>query len=141
MSMQCLLTSFQKTYNYAKYITKGRYYSLWSRIDKADNPYGKKLKQRYSKVLTSLNDCPLTGVCYDVDILEPIIKCMTYQELYNSYEELVDACLDNLFKAARNSYEYEQSMEYFEEESLVNEYEYFEDGKAFYLPVGFKAIA
>lgn len=125
--------------NYAKYITKGKYFSLWSKTERSmNNPSMDKLKSRYSKVMTSMEDCPLTGVCFDCDALDPIIKCLAYQTLYNSYENLINECLDSLFKAARDDCEYAYSMERFEEDAINNEWEYNEDGSNFILPLSFQ---
>lgn len=124
--------------NFAKYISKGQYFSLWSKTEKSEmNPNMGKLKSRYSKVMTSMTECPLTGVCFDCDVLDPIIKCLTYQTLYDSYEDLVDECLDSLLKAAKADCEYSYSMECFEEDAANNEWEYNEDGSDFILPPNF----
>lgn len=133
--------------NYADFIRKGRYFSLWSKVDK--NPHWKnenshcprgKLKTRYSKVMWSLDDCPLTGVRYDMDILDPVIKCLTYKKMYGSYSDLIKACLDNFFKMAVKEYEYSGSLEAFIEMADANEYEYDENGGVFRLPAGFVAV-
>lgn len=113
--------------NYARYIVQGKYYSLWSKTEKADNVYGKKLKTRRSKLL-ELDSCSLTGYYLDDAILEPIIKCLTYKELFESYDLLISDCLDNFFEAVKKDIKYNQSFECFEEYASINELEFDEDG-------------
>lgn len=128
--------------NYAQYITKGKYFSLWSKTERSEhNPAIRKLKSRHSRVMLSMEDCPLTGGCYDCNVLEPVIKCLSYQKLYNSYTELIEDCLDGLFLAAQKECEYVYSMEYFIDEARNNEYEYCSNGSAFRLPGGFVEVA
>lgn len=121
--------------NYAKYIMQGKYFSLWSKTEKSENnPLMGKLKSRRSKVLLSMDDCPLTGVCFDCDVLSGVVKCLTYKKLYDSYEEIIDECLESLFKTAEQDCEYQISEEYFREEAAANDYEYDENGNVFSIP-------
>jgi len=127
--------------NYAKYIAKGKYYSLWSKTEKSErNPNMGKLKNRHSKVMSEMDNCPLTGVCYDCDILEPIIDCLTYKRMFDSYEDLIEQCLKDFFSACREECEWCESMEYFIDEAQANNYEYDVDGRAFYLPREFQEV-
>ena len=127
--------------NFAQYVQKGKFYSLWSKTEKEEhNPNMRKLKQRYSKIQKEFN-CPFTGMCYDDDILKNIIECIDYETLYDSYEDLIDSCLDYYFNMAQKEYEYTQSEEYFIEDSVGNDCEYDINGNAFYLPSGFKKVA
>lgn len=121
--------------NYAKYIMQGKYFSLWSKTEKSEkNPQMGKLKSRRSKVLFSMDNCPLTGVCFDCDVLGGIIKCLTYKTLYDSYEAVIEECLEAFFKTAELECKYQISEEYFKEESAANDYEYDEDGNVFSIP-------
>jgi hypothetical protein len=128
--------------NYARYITKGKCYSLWSKTEKNErNPSLGKLKTRYSNVMTEMDNYPLTGVCYDYYILAPIIDCLTYKTFFNNYEELIEQCLENLFDSCVADCKYYESIEFFVDEAQTNEFEYDEKGNAFYLPTGFVDIA
>lgn len=102
--------------NYADYILRGKYY----------NTHG---KSRHSKVLTSFYDCPLTGVCYDYDILQPIIDCLHYKRFFNSYEELIHECLGNFFRAWDSEIEHCHTWEYFADVADANEWYFTEDGE------------
>ena len=81
--------------------------------------------------MTSMEDCPLTGVCWDYEILQPIIDCLTYRKIYNDAGELFQACLDNFFGAWQGQLEYESSQEFFEEEVEANDWQYNADGSPF----------
>ena len=55
------------------------------------------------------NNCPLTGMCYDLYILKPIIDYYdawcTYPEDF-SLEDLIEQCYDNFFISWHEEYEY-----------------------------------
>lgn len=113
--------------NYFNHLYKGRYYSLWR---KKENSTGHKcppkLISRYSKIILD-NCCPLTGYCVDDAILEPIYEFL--KRPYDiTFEGLMKKCLDSWITACVEDYAYCYSMEYFIEEALVNDYEYFKDG-------------
>jgi hypothetical protein len=62
--------------NYWQYLFKGKYFSLWSKTEKSYKHYPNGypvLKYRHSKVLFD-NNCTLTGVCYDMDLLQPMYE-------------------------------------------------------------------
>lgn len=121
--------------NYAQYILTGKYFSLWSKTEISENNSRLgKLKSRRSKVLLSMDECPLTGVCFDCDVLTGIIKCLTYKKLYNSYEEVIEECLESLFDSAESDCEYQMSEEFFRSEAEANDYEYDKDGNVFSIP-------
>lgn len=119
--------------NIMPYITKGRYYSKGKYVD------GKyQYKDRHSKILLENNNCPLTGVCYDQDILDPIIR---YYKTWNSYPEdfswpdLMRQCYDNFFKSWHEEYEYwADNEDAIREELHNNQYEdrlYYENGNVY----------
>lgn len=115
------------------YITKGRYYSKGKYVD---DKY--QYKDRHSKILLENNNCPLTGVCYDQDILDPIIR---YYKTWNSYPEdfswpdLMRQCYDNFFKSWHEEYEYWADDESaLREELHNNQYEdrlYYKNGDVY----------
>lgn len=111
--------------NYADSILKGRYYSTRGRY--IDGKY--HYKSRYSAATKDMNNCPLTGFCADCDILQPVVDCLHYKKFYDNYEELIDACLDNFFRAWRADIEHCSSFEYFAEMCDENGYEFYETGE------------
>lgn len=103
--------------NFFDDIYKGKYYFKGSR-------------HKYSKVFYT-KDCPLTGYCFDMDILDTIWDFidnpMKYR--YTTYEGIIEECIDNYIKAYNNDYDNMISREYFEEEVMQYSDRYFyEDG-------------
>jgi hypothetical protein len=113
--------------NYAEYIQKGRYYSTPGRYINGKYHY----KYRYSKVTKEMDNCPLTGFFADQDILQPVIDCLHYKRFFDSYETLIDTCLDSFFRIWRADIEYHNSFEYFAETCEINEYEFYETGEMY----------
>lgn len=74
--------------------------------------------------------CPLTGVCYDNDILKPIIEAMQ-KPSEQTFEELLKECFETLRISVENEIEYRNSDEAKTEDIEANEYEFTEDGERF----------
>lgn len=91
-------------------------------------------KQRYSKVIREQWDnCVLTGVCYDYDILKPIADYLS-KPINDNYtlEDLVHDCLDNFFSAWQHEIEYCNSYEGVKEWlTEFDGHEYYENGRVF----------
>lgn len=108
--------------NYASWITSSKIY------------YSKKnmRKTRLSTAIKRLDEYILSGTCYDCYILEPVIKCLQYKEFFNSYDELIRACLDSFFSCWVGDIEYLESFEYFDEYMRdFDDNEYYENGMIF----------
>ena len=88
------------------------------------------------------DDCPLTGMCYDFYLLEPIIK---YYKTWCSYPDnfsltdLIEQCYDSFFKCWHEEYEYWANDENaIREELHNNQYEdrlYYMDGRVYSGPL------
>lgn len=113
--------------NYADSILKGKYYSTRGEYINGKYTY----KFRHSNIIKSFDDCPLTGVCYDYDILQPVIDCLHYKRFFNSYDELIHACLENFFRIWDAEIEYSNSFEYFTENAECNEWYFTESGEIY----------
>ena len=113
--------------NYAARISKGKYYSKCS----CDADGKHTFKHRYSNVTFEMDNCPLTGVCIDYDILQPVIDCLHYKRLYNTYDDLMTDCLESFFRAWECEIEYNQSFEHFAEMVETNNYEFLETGEIY----------
>jgi hypothetical protein len=111
--------------NYAEYITKGKYYSTPGRWINGKYEY----KFRYSRATFEMDNCPLTGFCADMDILQPVIDCLHYKRFFDSFRNLIDACLTAFFRSWQANAEYHASFEYFAEMCEINEYEFTETGE------------
>jgi len=111
--------------NYADHILKGKFYS--TRGEYVNGKY--HYKKRYSNIMKSFYDCPLTGVCYDYDILQPVIDCLHYKRFFNSYDDLMHACLANFFRAWDAEIEFSCSFEYFADAADANGWYFTENGE------------
>ena len=100
-------------------------------------------KYRRSRIIKSVgDDCPLTGMCYDFYLLEPIIK---YYKTWCSYPDnfsltdLIEQCYDSFFKCWHEEYEYWANDENaIREELHNNQYEdrlYYMDGRVYSGPL------
>lgn len=90
------------------------------------------LKFRVSRIFetNNIDNCPLTGVCYDIDFMEPIINFMKNP---SSKITNIDLCED--MPSYESIYdmdiEYMSSYEYVSEHFEANDYEFTEDGKIY----------
>ena len=108
--------------NYHSRVHEGKYYSKL--VYSGDKPTYKK---RYSKVIQS-RDCILTGYYLDMAILQPIYDFMDYKRNFETYDELIKACLEAWLDACEADYEDMTSERAFREEAEANDYEFYEDG-------------
>lgn len=110
--------------NYADLIMRGKRYSSRMKIVNGDFHY----VSRKSQAIKSLDDCALTGICWDADLLQPIIDCLHYKRFFNDIDELFTASLTAFFDAWQADIEYCRSFEYYGEKAEFNDFEYMEDG-------------
>jgi hypothetical protein len=121
--------------NYNMHIFKGKYYGKLSKyfangekipVSK-EHPNGTRHVKRYSRCQLT-NDCVLTGVCYDQDILQPI-----YDFLENpsdiDFENLLENCISSLCSSVQSEYDYSISDCALIELIEANGYEFTELGK------------
>ena len=118
------ITAGKRTYNY---IIEHFYFSMLYRPKYKDWKNGKPrhFKQIFDK------DCTLTGVCYDLDLLEDLYRYIEYPEIcYNlNLEEVIQTCLENLASSVISEMEYRQSDEYIIESIQEQGYLFFKNGK------------
>lgn len=88
-------------------------------------------KTRYSKVQVSCN-CPLTGFCMDMDILEPLVDAMHGKALKATYADVISECMRSWEKSYNNEIDYQLSEEYFRNHAEANELYFSEDGRQCY---------
>lgn len=110
------------------------YKRYWGKFKWDEN--GKPLtRTRYSKITRNYDGCPLTGVCYDFAILEPIIDYLKKPNWNLSLKKLVEKCLSTFFNEWVKEYEYycENTDDCIEEQlkERWNKELFFEDGKMF----------
>lgn len=68
--------------------------------------------------------CPLTGVCMDCDIIEPLMKyyrnwARDYNDDY-TFADLMEECVESFFKAWQSEWEYRMSDESIDEDIEAN---------------------
>jgi hypothetical protein len=118
--------------NYKTDLFKGKYFSLWSKKDVSFEHYKNGfpvLKSRYSKVILT-NDCVLTGVCYDEDILKPIYDFLN-NPTKNDFEDLLNDCISAICKSVHSGIKYQNSTEAIIETIEANDYDFLESGKMY----------
>lgn len=115
------------------YIEKGKYYS------KLLGSYPNcKHVNRYSKIFKEI-DCPLTGCCYDMYLLDPILKYIYSLNQTTDYETLIKQCLNSFFQSWHEEYEYwADNEDAIREELHNNQYEnrlYYKSGAVYNGPL------
>lgn len=84
----------------------------------------------YSKLFKD-NCCPLTGVCYDMDILQPVYDFLKKPNENTTFDDLIRDIEGAITKCYRNNEDWINSDEYITEEIEANEYEFTQDGKQY----------
>lgn len=90
------------------------------------------IKFRTSNIFETndIEGCPLTGVCYDYDFLQPIIDFMKNPSSNISNVDLVDD-MPSYESIAERDHEYTSSYDFIAEELSVNDYDFTEDGEIY----------
>lgn len=101
-------------------------------ISEYEYKYNGSTKKRRSKIFkqNNLENCFLTGVCYDTDFMQPIIDFLKNPSEDINNEDLAEN-IPSYEKIAERDEEYYNSDEYIEEELENRELEYTEDGKIY----------
>jgi len=91
------------------------------------------VKYRKSKisVTNNLENCPLTGVCYDMDIMQPVIDFLKKPDTSTTFEDLTNEIESAISKTFERNEQWVNSDEYITEQIECNEYEFTKDGKRF----------
>lgn len=124
--------------NFDHILHKGKYYGKLTDTYKnglkipisKDHPIGKRHVKRYSKVIFE-RCCNLTGVCYDMDILEPLYTFIDNPNNSDTLEDIFENCFNNLRESVENEHEYRNSDEGRKEDILSQDLEYTKNGQQF----------
>ena len=81
-------------------ILKGKYYGKLKGVYPNAIHY-----KRYSKIFFE-SDCPLTGCCYDHDLINPVLEYLAKPTPNITYQELVRNCLVQFFRTWHEEYKY-----------------------------------
>lgn len=126
--------------NFGHLLLTGRYYSKFQGTRHARSKFW------FDRVYDGT--CPLTGVCFDNDALDPLAYfCfgVKWDEKANkrvmvphderwrwkstTVEEIICDCVDSLFESAQRDCEHQESEEYFDEMCTSNGWTFEEDGR------------
>lgn len=84
-------------------------------------------KKRHSKIQKTI-DCPLTGYCGDMDLIQPILDFVKQPNERVTLLDLLSDCLESFRIAWQHDLEYQLSDEYIRETIEANGYEFYADG-------------
>ena len=76
-------------------------------------------------------ECPWTGMCFDMDALDPVLKFMLGQDRdeTKTVRDVIEAAVSSLFDALVADCEYQQSMEAFVSSCEANGYTFLKSGE------------
>ena len=101
--------------------------NFYSEIYKPKTYYKGVNKKRKSKIFVN-NDCVLTGVCYDHDMLEGIYNFIQKPCNHTNFKDLIGNAFHDLRKSVEDEASYRYSDEAKIEDIEANDYEFYEDG-------------
>jgi len=78
------------------------------------------------------NCCTLTGVCYDMDILQPVYDFLEKPNTSTTFEDLMNEIESAISKTFQQNEDWVNSDEYITEQIESNEYDFTKDGKRFH---------
>lgn len=90
------------------------------------------IARRSKIIMEGAGYCPLTGVCYDCDVLDPLFEYYynwarpEYRDL--TFRDVMERCYDSLFKSVQEEYEYSASDEAVREYLSDQDDYYYENG-------------
>lgn len=85
-------------------------------------------KTRKSRIMVEDSDCPLSGMCIDYSLLEPIRSFIARPKANTTVEDVLRDCVSSWEIAYRNEEEYNFSEERFIEDCDANEWLFTENG-------------
>jgi len=77
------------------------------------------------------NCCTLTGVCYDMDILQPVYNFLKHPDKSTTFADLMQQIEWAISKTFENTERWINSDEFIKEDIEANEYEFTADGRQF----------
>ena len=105
---------------------------LWKWItNNLDGIKGNGVMKEY-EILKQYDHCPLTGVCFDVDILKPLHDFMARPDKGTTFEELLGECFGKWVNTCVADYDAQSSDEYIKDIIQANEYDFEEDGERYH---------
>jgi len=124
-----------------KYIVNNYYNTLFERKtyffcrmpdgSKKFNCVGQNVGKYTSKCQWVIASCPLTGMCYDMDILQPVYNFLKKPDTSTTFEDLISGIESAIQKTFDSNEEWINSDEYITETIEANEYEFTKEGNRF----------
>ena len=136
-----LLNNFGSTLYKRKYLKHGEladsfkpYHRMKKQTEITTNcpNKGKISVSYYSNIFVEANNCNLTGMCYDCDMMQPIYDFLELRTFDSTnFEDLLNSCFDAMKRTLENEEEYMYSDEYITEEIENNDWQFTENGQIF----------
>jgi len=136
-----LLNNFGAALYKRKYLKQGKLaesFKPWHRMKKQTeitnncSNKGKISVSYYSNIFVEANNCNLTGMCYDCDMMDPLYDFLELQTFDSTnFEDLLNSCFNAMKKTLENEETYMYSDEYITEEIEANNFEFLKDGNIF----------
>lgn len=135
-----LINNFGDTLYKRKYLKHGKntefkkpHHRMMKQTEIKSGPNkGKFYASYYSNICKVANNCNLTGMCYDDDIMQPIYDFLELRTFDSTnFEDLLNECFDAMRKTLQDEENYMYTSEYITEEIASNDYEFTETGKIF----------
>jgi hypothetical protein len=124
-----------------KYLINNYYNTLFSKKQyyfcrlkdgsKQFNCVGQNSGKYTSKCQWQIASCPLTGVCYDMDILQPVYDFLKRPDKSTTFADLISNIEYAIQKTFDNNEQWVNSDEFITEQIQANEYEFTADGRRF----------
>jgi len=124
-----LINNYSKNWIDRNYISKHKDGSFKNSYFQYKYDCVKYRKSRIS-VTNNLENCPLTGVCYDMDIMQPVIDFLKKPD-NSTFEDLINGIESAISKTFNNVDKWINSDEFIKDELEANDYQFTEDGKIF----------
>jgi hypothetical protein len=85
-------------------------------------------KSRYSRIQFEYDNCPLTGYCGDMSLIQPVLNFIAKPDSRTSLADIIEDCLSGWARDWEVDMEYQRSDEYIRDAIESNEYEFYADG-------------
>lgn len=118
-------------YNNILFAAKKYYFCRRPDGSKIFNCVGQNSGCYVSKCQFEIASCPLTGVCYDMDILQPVYDFIKKPDTTTTFEDLTNEIESAISKTFNDTDEWVNSDTYITEQIKANEYEFTVEGKRF----------
>jgi len=128
-------TLFKRKYLHGELVESFKPYHRMKKQTKITNNCPNKDKisvSYYSNIFVEANNCNLTGMCYDDNMMQPIYDFLELRTFDSTnFDDLLNSCFDAMRKTLEKEEEYMYADEYISEEIESNDFEFLETGKVY----------